>query len=424
MRYWCQWSLCKKAIDGTVGREFVKKLLEQDIELTVSTHQWGINTKGWNFGFNPDPVFFERLIQKKQINPEYLMQGKRDLKGRPNSIDSLIFSNKEAKGDELLIRQFDGKEDINLSLGGIEFCEKQPKNVHRITEITQNTTKSPIRWKKYNKQLEELWVPCEWAKQGVLNVFDEDKVKVMPYGMESVKPTFNDRIDALNKPYFVFGTCARWTNLKALDILVKAYIEEFTENDNVLLFIKTTINQQYQLDANMIHNIIQGWISEARIFDPPEIGFMSDAMNVQEYWDMLNAFDAFVLPTRGEAIGLVNTQAMSLGIPTISTDYSAMKDYLNKNNGFPIDIEDEVPVKQHCNQLYYYGGSEYGGKWAQPSQKNLQQQMRKVYEMHRDQPEKLQGIADKGKETVRKLYNWDDHIKTRMKRMEEIVSKS
>lgn len=413
---------------GTVGREFMKHLLDEDIQLNVATHEWGFNLHGWELGNParqfPDIRLKERLIQTKRINLHCLLKKKRDFKDRIHNMENIPHRNTTAQIRHLLIKDFKGKEDINISVGGIQSSAKQPKYTNRITETTQNTTACPEHWKKYNNKTDEIWVPCQWAKQGLLNAFDEDKIQIIPYGVDFVKPTYNDKIWQLNRPdIFVFGTVARWTNLKALDILVKAFINEFTEEEPVMLFIKTTVNYQAPLDGQMVLQAIQQWINKEYILDPPEIGTSTDPLDLQEYWDMLNVFDCFVLPSRGEAVGISIIQAMGLGKPAIATDYSAIRDYLNKNTGFPLEIEDEVPVQQHNNQLYFYG-HEYKGLWAMPSREHLQEQMRKVFEMHREQPKKLQKIAEKGKKTVRDMFDWKKHMKTRMERMEEILSKN
>lgn len=414
---------------GTVGREFMKHLLdEKDIQLNVSTHQWGINLYGWEFGNRqfPDYVLKEKLIQTKRINPDYLLKTKRDFKYRPHNMEELSFSNLRADPCSLLIKDFREKEDINIAIGGIFESEKQPKYAYRILETTQNTTSCPKKWIKHDEDMDEIWVPCNWAKNALLNVFDEDKIKIIPYGVDFIKPTFNDSFWKLNYPNkFVFGTVARWENLKAIDILVKAYINEFTEQERVVLFIKTTINQQAPLNAQMVTQCIQQWISEEYILDAPEIGLSTDPINVQVLWDMLNAFDCFVLPSRAEAVGISIIQAMGLGKPAIATDYSAIKEYLNNKTGFPVRIDDEIPVSQHCKTLYFYGdGVEHEGKWAQPSQEHLQEQMRKVYEMSQNQPEKLNQIAEKGKQKVREMFNWRKHMMRRMKRFEETLCRN
>jgi len=411
---------------GTVGREFMKHLLdEKKVELNVGTHEWGFNLHGWFFGARsfPDKRLIERLIQTKRINKDCFLNNKREFKYRVHNIDNIPASTIEAESKNLMIHDFKDKEDINITIGGLIQATRQPKYAYRITETTQNTTKCPDRWRMYNDKTDEIWVPSKWAKNGLLNAFDEEKIKIMPYGVDFIKPTFNDKMWQLHKKKFIFGTCARWTNLKAHDILVKAYVEEFTEKDDVMLFIKTTINNQANFHGDLVMNTINRWINDLYIIDPPEIGISTEAITIQEYWDMMNCFDCFVLPSRAEAIGISNVQAMSLGIPTISTNYSDIKTYLNKNNGFPIDVEDEVDIQHHCKKLFFYG-DEYRGKWAMPSQSHLQEQMRKVYEMSKENPRKLQEIADKGKEKVRSMFDWKKHMKTRMNRLEAISSKN
>jgi hypothetical protein len=44
--------------------------------------------------------------------------------------------------------------------------------------------------------------------------------------------------------------------------------------------------------------------------------------------------------------------------------------------------------------------------------------MRKVFEMS---PEKRKAIGEKAKESVRKHFDWDKHIQTRMKRLQEVA---
>jgi len=46
--------------------------------------------------------------------------------------------------------------------------------------------------------------------------------------------------------------------------------------------------------------------------------------------------DAFVLPTRGEGWGLPIVEAMSMGLPTIATNFSGPTAYLTEKTGYPV----------------------------------------------------------------------------------------
>lgn len=414
---------------GTVGREYLNHLLKQkQIKINCSTHFWGWNTKGWKLGTPsrqfPDKRMQEKLIREKRVNPDYLLYSLREAKNRPHELDSLPFYNQQAGRHELIVKDYsiNEREDINHAIGSTSFAVKQPTYAYNITETTVNTTHVPTKWREFEKITDEIWVPTIWSKQAFINTrgFNEDKIKVVPYGVDFHKPTFCDSITKLEDETFTFGTVGRWANLKAMDILIKAYINEFIPSkDNVRLFIKTTVNYQKPLNAQMISQAVRQLIIDEHIYDPPEIGFMSDPLSLQAYWDMLNTFNCFVLPTRAESIGISLVQAMGIGKPTIATKYSAITDYLDTTTGFPVQCE-EVPIQQHSPLLYFYG-EEHKGNWADPDQQHLQEQMRKVYNMHQDNPEKLKKIAENGKKKVRKIYDWNKHIQTRIKRYEEII---
>lgn len=410
---------------GTVGREFMSSLVDSNVKLNVSTHFWGLNLRGWSLGIPsrqfPDMRLREKLIRENRINHEYYLTSLREARFRPHTTEDFNFHMDSAVTRDLMIKDFDGREDINLALGSMGFAHNQPTYCPTITETTVNTTIGPERWIEESNLVDEIWVPTKWSRDAMIRTgLDKDKVKVMPYGVEFHKPTFNDKICKLNDSKFTFGVVGRWVNLKAMNILLEAYLEEFVPSeDNVRLFIKTTVNGQFPLNGNMINETINTIIGNLRIYDPCEVGISSEPITTQEYWDMLGALDCFVLPSRAESIGISNVQAMGIGIPTISTDYSVMKEYLDDTTGFPIKCE-EVDVEQHCDLLYFYG-EEHKGKWANPDKEHLKEQMRKVYEMSKNNPEKLQSIANKGKERVRKMYDWDVHTKARIKRMEELI---
>jgi len=412
---------------GATALGTVKHLLDKDVDLNYSTHLWGWNLHGWRIGGQgrrfPDIRFREELIGRGRVNDNYLLDKKRDLQNRPLNLEEFPFSMEGAESSDLMIQDFDGREDVNLAIGSPEFAERQPDYAYNITETTCNTTRCPERWLDYAEKTDEIWVPCEWARDALLRTgVPEEKVKAIPYGVEFGTPTFCDRITKLEDDTFTFGTVARWVNLKGLDVLLKAYIDEFVPSeDDVRLFIKTTINMQRPLNARMITQTIQQIISDLRVPDPPEIGFCSDPLLKQHYFDMLGDFDCFVFPTRAEAVGISLIQAMGTGPPCIATDYSAIPEYFDESVGFPLDYT-EVPVQQHSQYFYFYG-EEGGhcGRWANPDKEHLQHLMRKVYEMHKEEPSKLEEIGKKAKKRAREKFDWEKHIQTRLKRLKEVA---
>lgn len=78
---------------------------------------------------------------------------------------------------------------------------------------------------------------------------------------------------------------------------------------------------------------------------------------------------ARVCVCRGEGWGLPIVEAMSMGLPVIATNWSAMVDYLDESVGYPLAIDGLEPVPL-----------EQWHKWAKPSVAHLRQLMRQVVE--------------------------------------------
>ncbi|KAF6259241.1 hypothetical protein COO60DRAFT_1700898 [Scenedesmus sp. NREL 46B-D3] len=86
------------------------------------------------------------------------------------------------------------------------------------------------------------------------------------------------------------------------------------------------------------------------------------------------AADAVVLPTRGEGWGRPQVEAMAMGLPVISTNWSGITAYLDESVGYPISVDRLVSVEGGPEVVWFKGL-----RWAQPSVQHLQQLMRRVY---------------------------------------------
>jgi glycosyltransferase involved in cell wall biosynthesis len=96
----------------------------------------------------------------------------------------------------------------------------------------------------------------------------------------------------------------------------------------------------------------------------------------EDFPRIYKAADAFVLPSRGEGWGRPHVEAMSMGLPVIATNWSGVTAYLDETVGYPLPIEDVVPVQAQADSEWWFRGL----RWAQPSVKELRKLMRHVYE--------------------------------------------
>lgn len=126
---------------------------------------------------------------------------------------------------------------------------------------------------------------------------------------------------------FTLIAVGKFINIKGFDILLKSlrYIDE----DVQVLIVGGTEHEEYSsiIDKYNLRNI--------KFFD---------FMDKEELFEFYDLSDVFVLPTRGDVWGLVINEAMSRGLPIITTTscvagISLIENYIN---GFLIPPENEV----------------------------------------------------------------------------------
>jgi len=403
---------------GAVGRQFLDRLLDKDIELSVSTHEWGINQYGMpvlnsNTQF-PDFRLKEKLM-KGRINPDYLLKDQRDLRYRNLNLYNQPKLNTEAKPHELMINEFKGEPDIWFTIGGMNHAQFAPQDddIYTIVETDWNLDIVPRHWQDYAEMVDEIWIPNQWNYDAFARRFPErlmEKVKIIPYGVDfSLKPTRELRIQRMNfDNKFTFLSIGRWCHIKGMDKLIRAFIEEFRGDEPVRLFIKTTINNLAQFNGEMATQIIRSIVNEMQIPDPPEVGVMVNPLSEQEYTDLFGVANSFVLPSI-ECCGISIIQACGHGLPVITLDYSAQPTYLDKDEAFFVDYTLDKPKMR--DQRFFYFANEYppDSTFPIPDQESLQEQMRRIFE-----GEKRDATS------VRYKFDWNKHFETRMKRLEEV----
>src|SRR5690606_28276529 len=91
---------------------------------------------------------------------------------------------------------------------------------------------------------------------------------------------------------------------------------------------------------------------------------------------LYNVVDCGIFPTRAEGLGMPILELMACGKPVITTNYSAMTDYLTKDTAFLVDI-DEL---EDAHDGKWFNGE---GQWAnigEDQQDAFISYMRKLYQ--------------------------------------------
>ena len=150
---------------------------------------------------------------------------------------------------------------------------------------------------------------------------------------------------------------------KGVDVLIKAFTEEFDVSEDVALVIKT-----YRNESNIIPELLQNM----DISNSPEIEVIYD-LNLTEgqIAYLYEQSDSVILPSRAEGFGLPVAEAMLKQLPVVTTGYSGQMDFVSDENAWLIDYE----LVKAESQLDLHNSY-----WAEPDIEQLKKIMRNLFE--------------------------------------------
>lgn len=273
-------------------------------------------------------------------------------------------------------------------------------------------SKVPHQWmKNIEEHCDEVWVPCAFVRNvfvgsGVrpdkvviipealdTNFYDPQAHEPIPLPLSSSRPSWrvweNRKLDAPSDydAHYKFFSSFKWEPRKGWEILLMAYYQGFAANRTSrndpfpkvslyiqsFMFLNSAIPKGYDI-RNVTHilHVINHWIkttfpAEDRVTlenSFPHLVIITEHVTEMEQVMLYRTMDAFVLPTRGEGWGLPTIQAMSMGMPTISTNWGGNTEFMSRSTSFliPVDGLEELPLDS------YYQHEE-GKKWAMPNRK-------------------------------------------------------
>jgi glycosyltransferase involved in cell wall biosynthesis len=288
---------------------------------------------------------------------------------------------------------------------------KREENHYNIGLTMFECNRLPIGWENYCNMMDEIWVPSHFNyKTFVESGVKPEKLKVMPLGInvDSFHPSGTEMKIDLKRKYTFLTICSSWDPRKGLETLVEAFFEEFKEDEDVCLIIKTRAANQQEMNDQ------QKRINQCAIRVSGKVRTSIILITTSESWtdervsQLYNSADCYVLPTHGEGWNLTAMEAMACELPVITTNWSAHLDFINQKNGYLIDLSGFQPIHAFGTNL----------TWALPSKEHLKYLMRYVYShpMEANQKGKL------ARETVTKQYTCSKTTEKMLNRIREILT--
>lgn len=300
--------------------------------------------------------------------------------------------------------KFDRKEFIFIEHLTPENFFADPRASYHIAYTPFETDGIPIQWLLPLRGMDEIWVPSNYNRIAYINYgISPEKIRVIPHGVDST--FFNPDVLPLkySRGKFNFGSVFDWTERKNPKALIRAYYNEFT-NEDVTLTIRTfwRFKGGSEGTREYINNEVQGIKNEySGRTEFPKILFWFEAMDDSIMPNFYKSFDCFVLPTRGEGFGLPFIEAMACGVPVIGPEIGGHRDFMNENNSILVKSK----MSNIDNQLFLRLQPQYSGqRWVDVDMECLAKSMRWAYE----NKEEINNTANDVAIDINKNWTWEN----------------
>ena len=287
--------------------------------------------------------------------------------------------------DHLQTSYLELNRGITVTTGSGDAVNNLPEDSEfRVLRTMFETDQVAPLWVELIKNMDEVWVPSQFNietfhRSGV----PLEKLKVVPGGVDPVmfNPNIAKPLELPNRASYNFLSIFEWQERKAWDVLLGAYLREFTIDDDVCLWLRCSKAAHVASRLGSAFGSLEDQIQEfargqgLRTSRLPRIEVLSDPLPLMDMPSLYRAMDCLVGISRGEGWGRPQHEAMMMELPVIASNWSGNTEFMSKTNSLLVDCE-IVPVQNVENEMAFMAGH----NWAHPSEDQTRELMRLLVE--------------------------------------------
>lgn len=271
----------------------------------------------------------------------------------------------------------------------------------------------PKSWEVPLGKVDELWVPSKFSKDSFIeNGMHPDNIFVLPHAVQFDKYSIKveDKFELFSAKTFKFLFIGGLLPRKGIDVLLKAYREAFTKEDDVSLVIHSIYGDDFALAE------IEKMVKDK---EGPHVIWMKRPLLQLDVIRLFHSCNVYLSPYRSEGFGLTILEAMASGIPPIVTSYGPALEFVTNESGYFVQGEIKECLVYPCGRNTIFNEMAIlQPRWMEPNLDSLKEVMRKAYteELTRSQ----KSIEA---EKVASRHTWDVIGAEAIKRIKYLVEK-
>ena len=242
-------------------------------------------------------------------------------------------------------------------------------------------------WIDACNRMNTVVVPSSYCENTLRNTGEvRSPIVVVPESFTAEILQENDNIDLQLETSFNFlliGTMTGnnpFNDRKNIFFALKWLCEEFANDPDVGIVVKTNIGRGTRMDWRQIEGVISRAVAEVRKGPYPKVHIVHGVMSNSEVASLYRhpKIKALVSPTRGEGFGLPLLEAAASGLPVATTGHSGHMDFmgLGKFIKFEYDLT-QIHETRHDGNIWMQGS-----KWAEVREQDFKRKLRKFKTSH------------------------------------------
>tara|TARA_R100000406_G_scaffold37860_2_gene25168 strand:- start:783 stop:2783 length:2001 start_codon:yes stop_codon:yes gene_type:complete len=279
--------------------------LEDEIDIYLQDTQWAVSTRSMKYAKK-----YSNLIEKTN----QLFNSRRDSEGK-------------------------------INIAGLFECTYQVRPPNEFQKLSENdigvtaaleTTFAPPEWVPKCNQMDHILVVSEHAKKNLRNTKDNNgmgistPITVIPFGFDSTVEKVNVYRDLNITTKFNFLSIFQLAPRKNFENMLKWFVEEFKDDEDVGLVVKVHEKNNSTLDFHACRVRISKLLNTFAPERKCKVHLVHGNLSEQEMASLYDTdyIDCYISTTHGEGFGIPMFNAACNGIPVIATNWSGHLDFL------------------------------------------------------------------------------------------------